>query len=432
MKRIVIAAAWVCLSNSALAAEPFSDLSFDAACKKAKEDEKVVFVDFYTTWCAPCKMLDKTTWKDKDVQAWLNKKAIALKIDAEKEVELAKRYKVTSYPTLVFLKPNGDEIDRLVGYMPAEGFLEEAKGALSGKDSVTRAKEKLESGDENDPMQRMDYAQALVQKGKHKEALKEFLWCFDHGLEHRQAFAGVRLSFLLSDIHRLGASYPPALEALQERRDAAEKILLGKGKAKRAQFRGSGAFGSRQFTAAMEVAALNRELGESARTIGVYRKLTTGKKQDPHTLSVILREIIDELMDEKEYALVMAGVPDPINAFEQQVASYESIRTYEKSRKRDGMPSSLGHFKNKAIATGTHYFQALIGIDEPARAKKMAKRVLKFDGSGETYVKLIEAALLADGSKHALWLVAEAKKNLTGDDLAEVADAARKIPTPDL
>jgi len=54
----------------------------------------------------------------------------------------------------------------------------------------------------NDPSARMQFGVALAQKGKDAEALTEFLWCFDHGLEAGPAFTGVRLSFLLMDGHQ--------------------------------------------------------------------------------------------------------------------------------------------------------------------------------------------------------------------------------------
>src|SRR6185369_14341852 len=67
---------------------PFQDLTFEQALAAAKKDQKIVMFDFFTTWCVPCKKLDKVTWTDKDVQAWVAKTAVAIKLDAEKEVEL--------------------------------------------------------------------------------------------------------------------------------------------------------------------------------------------------------------------------------------------------------------------------------------------------------------------------------------------------------
>lgn len=69
------------------------------------------------------------------------------------------------------------------------------------------------------PMRRMDEAEAAASAGRYAEALEGFLWCFDHGQEADEAFAGVHASFLVDDILALGEVYPPALQALISRRD---------------------------------------------------------------------------------------------------------------------------------------------------------------------------------------------------------------------
>src|ERR1039458_9334935 len=92
-----LVSAWLCLAALNMFAKPFSDLSFDAASQKAARTGKIVLVDFYTTWCAPCRLLDKRTWTDAEVIKLLEQKTVALRIDAEKETDLAKRYKIEAY-----------------------------------------------------------------------------------------------------------------------------------------------------------------------------------------------------------------------------------------------------------------------------------------------------------------------------------------------
>jgi len=78
-------------------------------------------------------MLDKTTWTDAKVATLLAEKAVALKIDAEKESTLAEKYDVKAYPTVLILKADGTIVDRLVGYRPPETFISDFNAALAGK-----------------------------------------------------------------------------------------------------------------------------------------------------------------------------------------------------------------------------------------------------------------------------------------------------------
>jgi thiol:disulfide interchange protein len=105
--------------------------TYESALAEAKKTGKPVFVDFYTTWCGPCKYLDAVTYKDaKFVQE--SKNWVLVKVDAEKNpsnVKLAEKFKVTGYPTMVFLKSNGKEADRAVGGYPPEMLVPKMKKA---------------------------------------------------------------------------------------------------------------------------------------------------------------------------------------------------------------------------------------------------------------------------------------------------------------
>jgi len=112
-----------------------TDVKFDAALKRAAEQKKVVVIDFFTTWCGPCKLLDRTTWKDEKVIALLKEKAVPVKFDAEKEVALAERFKIEGYPTIIVLKPDGSVLAKFLGYREAKEFISEFNNALAGKSS---------------------------------------------------------------------------------------------------------------------------------------------------------------------------------------------------------------------------------------------------------------------------------------------------------
>ena len=146
---------------------PFRDLTLDQARQAAADaGKRFVLVDFYTVWCGPCKKLDETTWRDQGVRNWLSKEAVCLKVDAEKDEALAAKYRINVYPTVLILRPDGSEIDRLVGYRDGKAFLADAREALAGNDSLSRARKKLEGANANDPSLRMSYGDALRRRGR--------------------------------------------------------------------------------------------------------------------------------------------------------------------------------------------------------------------------------------------------------------------------
>ena len=210
----------------------FHDLSFDEALELAAAEEKVVFVDFFTTWCAPCKEMDATTFKNPDVAAWLAENTVALKVDAEANETnrtLVQRYGVRSFPNYVFVSPNGDLMDRITGKRPPGQFIEDGKSALRGENAIARAQAALAAGNPEDPSLRSRLADAYAELGQDQDALREYLWCFDVGMKNTEGYYGVRLSYLLSDIERLGRRYPPPGQRLSNadsRRSSASSMGL--------------------------------------------------------------------------------------------------------------------------------------------------------------------------------------------------------------
>ena len=99
--------------------------SYDDILKKAKSGDKYVLIDFYTVWCSPCKQMDKETYTDARVVAFLND-MIAVKYDSEKDagIDVTKQYRVNFWPTTVLLGPDGNEVGRYVGYLDAGDFMQ--------------------------------------------------------------------------------------------------------------------------------------------------------------------------------------------------------------------------------------------------------------------------------------------------------------------
>lgn len=77
----------------------------------------LVFVDFFATWCGPCKMLAPSVEKLADEHP----EAKVLKVDVDQENALAMQFGVQSIPTLIVFK-NGRPVSRQMGFMPYEAL----------------------------------------------------------------------------------------------------------------------------------------------------------------------------------------------------------------------------------------------------------------------------------------------------------------------
>lgn len=88
-----------------------------AVLDKADAEGKLVFLDVYTSWCLPCKMMDEDVFTNESTAGVINKDFISYKVDAEKAngPDLALIYEIKSYPTLLFLDPKGRVLERKEG-----------------------------------------------------------------------------------------------------------------------------------------------------------------------------------------------------------------------------------------------------------------------------------------------------------------------------
>ena len=116
--------------------------------KKASKEDKLIFVDSYTTWCGPCKWMAKNVFTDEKVGDVYNAQFVNYKLDMEKGegVEFARHYEVRAYPTLLFINGEGDVVHKQMGALPAEKFLELAKTAYDPDQQISALAKKYRKG----------------------------------------------------------------------------------------------------------------------------------------------------------------------------------------------------------------------------------------------------------------------------------------------
>ncbi|MGD9900249.1 MAG: thioredoxin fold domain-containing protein [Calditrichaceae bacterium] len=149
--------------------KPFSEI-----LQMASQKDQLVMVDFYTDWCSWCKVLDEKTYSTDEVGA-LAENFLSYKINAEKGdgIELAKKYNITGFPSILFINAAGEEVDRLIGYYPPENFIPVVTDILNNKNTYLSLIKEYKT-EPNNPKVAYPYAQKLYDRGQHTEALNIF------------------------------------------------------------------------------------------------------------------------------------------------------------------------------------------------------------------------------------------------------------------
>jgi thioredoxin-related protein len=151
MKKIIVL--FTLISFSFVQAQEIKWVSFDEAIPLQKENPKPIFMDVYTDWCGPCKMLDKNTFQTKEVSEYINANYYAVKFNGEGNTTVnykGKKFsnpgydanrkgrnsmheftgflKVEGYPSMYVLDKSGEIAKVIVGYYQPEQLLSELNG----------------------------------------------------------------------------------------------------------------------------------------------------------------------------------------------------------------------------------------------------------------------------------------------------------------
>ena len=175
----------------------FEHITFDEALAKAKAENKLVFMDCYTSWCGPCKYMSETIFPQEKAGEFFNPKFVCVKFDMEKGEgpELAKRFGVRAYPTFLILRPDGTVQHKIVGGGDLDKFIAKVEKGLNEKTSL-------------------DYLNKIHEKGKmNKKQLMTYSVVLNEAYEKdKSEKVGKELDAVLKEKDKMKKEYWPILE----------------------------------------------------------------------------------------------------------------------------------------------------------------------------------------------------------------------------
>lgn len=165
MSLMTVAVMWA----QGVAFEP-EGTTLEQASAKAKAENKLIFLDAYTQWCGPCKMMARTVFPQETVGNALNPRFVSIKIDMESAygAPLAKKLQITAYPTFVIFNADAQEIGRFLGGSNAEEFIKRVE-EKSKDNSSSSLQQRWKNGDRA-PQFLKDYLATLTASYKQDEA----------------------------------------------------------------------------------------------------------------------------------------------------------------------------------------------------------------------------------------------------------------------
>lgn len=178
MKNILLLS--LCLSLSmAISAQgiDFFKGEWEAALEQARNQDKLIFVDAYATWCGPCKRMAADVFPDPQVGAFYNRNFISLKIDMEapENATFRARYPVAAFPTLYYISPDGEVVQSVKGAQSVDQFISTGEKALALSEPTGDYADQYADGDRS-PELVYKYVRSLIRNGEsHLKVANDYL-----------------------------------------------------------------------------------------------------------------------------------------------------------------------------------------------------------------------------------------------------------------
>lgn len=196
-----------------LPAEIEFQTDFETARELAVDFDRPMIIDFYTDWCKSCKTLDTVTFVDPLVIG-MSLDYVFVKLNAEVDTALAQEYAISGFPTIVITKSNGEEIDRIWGYLPPTDFYNQVQLYLQGKETLEDYLSRLEDEPEN-----LDYLSMIGEKyasrSRYDEAIEHYGKVISLDSENEKGY-GARAMASMHDTQERAKDYKRAIATCEK------------------------------------------------------------------------------------------------------------------------------------------------------------------------------------------------------------------------
>ena len=151
-KRYLIAWVMVLVTVAASGQVRFVEVTnqeeMEAARKKASDQQLMLFVDVYATWCGPCKVMDREVYTDPAVAEYMNANFVSVRMDGETDYGriYAEKQQLEGYPSMFIFSRDGDPVSRIIGFTPALELVPSLKSTVENYKVVRMYQTKYERG----------------------------------------------------------------------------------------------------------------------------------------------------------------------------------------------------------------------------------------------------------------------------------------------
>ena len=422
--------------------QPFQDLTPEQALEAIRDTRKVAVVAFHTAWDGESRRMREHTWADDSVRTWLSENAVAVTVDGDADKDTALLWKVTTYPVVVLVRPDGRVIERFKGYHGPGDFLTLAKAAIAGK--LGGGVSELVGDRALDPLAHLERAGALYVNTRIEECLEEYLWCLDQADGQDEGFLDRNLDFILKKVMTLGRTTARALPELMERRDGLTVRAF------------AGLLGTRLTE---QLVRYNFWLRHEYRTLAVFDELAERGANQDVCRRVLFPHVLAQLVGHGRYedTLAYAGDPlvwiTPLMGQQRQLlgraaaptaagkpAPYSPAGTDTEATGQTGAGAKPGaglstsdaallrELRQDMVLRTGFFYEALLGSGRGADADRLVKHVADFHPTGRLFSLLIQHALRLEMPQAARRLEHLAGTLLTEKGMQLVRRTARKIP----